>query len=190
MRVAFVQAVFLVCCLSVAGLAHVAWLRSRAADPFRRPLDGARTWRGKPLLGANKTWAGVMALPVAGAFALALGYAVAPAALAAHLWPLTGPQRLGLGFVLGAAFVLAELPNSFLKRRLAVAPGERPQRGALALVLPLVDRFDSLAGVLLALALTIGLSAALAGFVVMLGVLAHATFSVFMHRLGMKKRAL
>jgi CDP-2,3-bis-(O-geranylgeranyl)-sn-glycerol synthase len=184
------RAAFLVACMLPAGLAHIAWLRSDASGRFRVPLDGGRTWRGKRLFGANKTWAGAMMLPPAAAASFAAGYALAPPALAALLWPLTGVAPAALGFALGAAFVLSELPNSFLKRRLDVAPGEAPSGGALRYVLPVLDRLDSLAGVLAVLALTVGLTAPLALGTVVFGVLVHTSLSALMHLLGLKRRAL
>lgn len=184
------RAAFVVACMLPAGVAHVVWLRSRASGRFRVPLDGGRTWRGKRLLGANKTWAGAMALPPAAAVSFAAGYALAPSAFVSLLWPLSGAAPAALGFALGAAFVLAELPNSFLKRRLDVAPGEAPSSGALRYVLPVIDRLDSLTGVLIALALTVGLTGPLALGAVVLGAAVHASLSVLMHRLGLKRRAL
>jgi len=185
-----IQAAFVVVCMALAGCAHVAWLRCEASRRFGAPLDGGRRWRGKRLLGANKTWAGVLVLPPASAASFALGYALAPGALSALLWPLQDLGPAALGFALGAAFVLAALPNSFVKRQLDVAPGQASGGRVLGLVQPVVDRLDSTIGVLLALALTVGLTLPLALWVVLIGVAVHTGFSVLMHRLGLKNRAL
>ncbi|MFP5406515.1 MAG: CDP-archaeol synthase, partial [Gammaproteobacteria bacterium] len=145
------------------------------------------------LLGDNKTWAGLMALPAAGAALFGLAYTLLPAVAPvffARLWPLSVVQAAWLGGTLGAAFMLAELPNSFLKRRLGIAPGSAGSRQPLACLLAIVDRLDSLCGVLAALALTVGLTLSLAAWSVVLGASLHAAFSVLMYSLRLKARAL
>jgi len=62
------------------------------------------------------------------------------------------------GAICGASYVVAELPNSFIKRRLGIAPGARAvRRGRLQY---LVDQADSVAGCLIALRLLYGSSRA------------------------------
>ena len=45
------------------------------------------------------------------------------------------------GIIIGLAYVLAELPNSFVKRRLGAAPGELPEKNAR--IFMLADQLDS-----------------------------------------------
>lgn len=189
----FLRALFVVLAMAPAGLAHVLWLRSPLSARFARPLDGGRRLRGRPLFGANKTWAGFMVLPPAGACSMAAAHALlaqCTPALAGRLWPLDGAQAFALGALLGLGFLAFELPNSFIKRQLGVAPGAAPAHPALALLFALVDRFDSPAGALVVLALVVGLTPALAGWFVLWAVLVHTALSVLMHALGLKPRAL
>lgn len=189
----FFRALFVVLAMTPAGVAHVLWLRSPMARRFARPVDGGRRWRGKPVFGANKTWAGFMALPPAGACSMALAYFAlthqAPE-LAARLWPLTDAQTFGLGALLGVAFMAFELPNSFVKRQLDVAPGRAASQPWVAPLFALIDRLDSPLGVLAALASTVGLTPALAGWFLAWAVFVHAALSVLMYALGLKARAL
>lgn len=50
-----------------------------------------------------------------------------------------------LGGLVGAAYMLAELPNSFIKRQLGIAPGERG-RGTAGMTFRIVDHTDSFIG--------------------------------------------
>jgi len=94
--------------------------------------------------GANKTYRGLVAV----ALGTAAGFvAIRPPEL---LTPVASSSRLALiGVAAGLAAMLAELPNSFIKRRLEIAPGtQRRSPGGWALTL--VDQFDIVLGIYLA----------------------------------------
>ena len=95
-----------------------------------------------------------------------------------------------LGLACGLAFMLAELPNSFVKRQLGIGPGLPASRPLLRAVFFVVDRCDSVLGVLIAASLLVPLPAATWYWVLLLGPCVHAVFSVMLHRLGVKARAL
>ncbi|MFZ0750315.1 MAG: hypothetical protein WAM70_13210, partial [Pyrinomonadaceae bacterium] len=77
---------FLIVAFVLAGLLQSLWLRSRASQVLAIPLDGGRTFRGRPILGENKTLRGfVVMIPaaalafVAVAIVLSLSRGVPPA---------------------------------------------------------------------------------------------------------------
>lgn len=190
---ALAAALFLVLAMSLAGCAHVLWLRSATARRFVRPVDGQFTLRGRRLFGDNKMLRGFLAMPLAAALVFALFGAFresVPAWLADGMWPLPALRYAGLGFVCGLAFMLAELPNSFVKRQLDIAPGLPPAGPLLRWVFFIVDRCDSVLGVLVVVSLLLPLQAATWLWVLLLGPCLHALFSVVLYRLGLKARAL
>jgi hypothetical protein len=110
------------------------------APALKWPLDAGLRLGGRRLFGEHKTLRGALAMET-GALA---------ATLLLARWPrwwrrlppevrAAGPLRLGL--VLGAGTVLGELPNSFLKRRLGIAPGAH-RRSAAGLALAVWDQAD------------------------------------------------
>ena len=120
-----------------AAVAHAPVLRFDLLPWLKRPLDGGRTLRGRRLLGDNKTWRG--ALVMSGGVIVANEVLQRVPAYRARLpEPLRGH---GLGVALAAAVVGAELPNSFIKRQLDIAPGA--QR---SLVLSVIDQGDVVLG--------------------------------------------
>jgi CDP-2,3-bis-(O-geranylgeranyl)-sn-glycerol synthase len=189
----FVAALFLVAAMSIAGAVHVAWLRSAAARRLAWPLDGGLTVRGRRLFGANKRVRGFVVMPPAAAASFAALGALrdtAPAWVARGTWVLDVGQYALLGFACGLAFMLAELPNSFLKRQFDIAPGMTGDRPLPRAVFLILDRCDSVLGVLIAASLLVPMHAATWLWVLVLGPGVHAGFSVLLHRCGVKARAL
>jgi len=183
-------AIFLVAAMSLAGLAHVAWLKSRWSKHFGQPLDGGMTFRGRRLLGANKMLRGLLVMPAAAAVAFPALGALRERLPAAAIWDLTAEEYALLGFACGLAFMLAELPNSFLKRQFDVPPGEAPRERWLQPVCFLLDRCDSVLGVMVVVAVTMPAPAETWFWVFMLGPVSHALFSTLLHRVGEKARPL
>ena len=132
-----------------APLLHAPVLRWDLLRALKVPLDGGATWRGRRLLGDNKT--------VRGALCMVLGCTLAAVALSAWPWWWDGLPRelrdagpLLVGALVGAGIVLGELPNSFLKRQLGIAPGTQ-RRGAAGWAFVALDQFDLVLGVWVAL---------------------------------------
>lgn len=118
------------------------------------PMDRGRSFRGRPLFGRSKTFRG----PLAVAAGAALVYAAQRGALHGvdalariELVDYRSLPGAWLGAVVGAAAELAELPNSFVKRRLGIAPGATT-RGPLSVLFYVWDQTDVLLGFWLAFA--------------------------------------
>ncbi|MFL5886313.1 MAG: CDP-archaeol synthase [Thermoleophilaceae bacterium] len=116
-------------------IAHAPVLRFDLLRSLKRPIDG-----GTGVLGENKTWRG----------ALVMFAGPVVAALLLRQWPWywshlpdevrdAGP--LVLGVLLGLANVIGELPNSFVKRRLAIPPGQQ-RRSPAGVLISLDDQVD------------------------------------------------
>lgn len=190
---AFAAALFLLLAMSAAGCVHVLWLKSGVAGRLTQPLDAGLTLRGRRLFGPNKMLRGLLAMPLASCASFALLGALReglPRWLARGMWSMPAAQYALLGLASGLAFMLAELPNSFVKRQLGIAPGLPASNPFLRTVFFVVDRCDSVLGVLIAASLLVPLPAATWGWVLLLGPCVHALFSVILHRLGVKARAL
>jgi CDP-2,3-bis-(O-geranylgeranyl)-sn-glycerol synthase len=162
----------LLAAFTLAGAAQTAWFASPVSRAFAWPLDGGATFRGRRIFGANKTTRGLVVM--------------VPAAAAAFV--LMGSSAL-LGAIAGAGFMAGELPNSFVKRQLDIAPGAAPS-GSLAIAVQfLFDRLDSGIGMLLALSLVVPVAWQTWAVVLIVGPFIHWSFSLVMFRLGLKARA-
>ena len=185
-----VCAVFLIVAFIPAGIVQTAWFCSRFSRPWAMPLDFGKTFRGRRIFGPNKTLRGfVVMLPATAVSFFLLGAAVShDTGLAGRLWPL-GPWGFGLlGLLAGLGFMLGELPNSFLKRQLGIAPGEAA-RGRLAGPLFFaLDRVDSIAGMLLVIGLAVPVPWQTWLYLAVVGPAIHWSFSVVLYWSGVKRR--
>lgn len=108
----------------------------------KRPIDGGRTWGGKPILGKGKTWEGLLfgafiGLLIGTVEMLAFPYLpwdVSPVAL------VIAPMGPLLGLLLGLGAGVGDLAGSFIKRRANI------RRGGPA---PLLDQEDFIFGSLI-----------------------------------------
>lgn len=184
-------AVFLVFALAIAGAVHVAWLRSAYSRHFVAPIDAGASWRGRRLLGDNKTWRGFMAMPLAAAlvFSLAAQFReVLPTWFAAGIWAISAGELAFVGFICGLAFMLAELPNSFIKRQLDIYPGATAPHFGLRVLFLFIDRIDSTLGVLIVLSLLLPVSGMTWVWALLLGICLHWLFSCWLFALRLKGR--
>lgn len=128
--------------LIIAGILHMLVVRFRILLGLAHPiwLEG---------FGANKTWRGLVVMPVFGI--AGLGLSQLGASYAPDLWTIDflSLPTLSAGVALGLAYVLFELPNSYLKRRMGVAPGELASTPSSRRLFFVLDHVDSLTGCLL-----------------------------------------
>ena len=181
-------AVLLTLAFMLAGACQAVWLASPRSRRFDWPLDGAQTVRGRRLFGANKTVRGfVVMVPATGAAFVVVGQWLS---LSGHQAWAFGPGELFvLGLVAGTGFMAGELPNSFLKRQLDIDPGSPARGTVMGPVFFVLDRLDSLVGMLAAMALMVPVDAVTIVWVLTIGPLLHALFSLLTFRLGGKSRA-
>ena len=145
----------------VLGLAtHGIFIKFNWLPFLCRPLDKGQSFRGRPILGANKTYRGIVAVGLG----TAIGWSLQ--GLLFHrfasirnieLLDYSFPKALIIGFVLGIAAMVSELPNSFLKRQLDIAPGNMAS-GGTALIFYAFDQVDFLIGAWLVLALFVSVT--------------------------------
>lgn len=93
--------------------ARIPWIRR-----FNNPLDLGKHYRGKRILGANKTWRGLISGTIMGGVtSLLISYFLVPNSADAWYTFLVG-AALGCGALVGDAV------ESFFKRQRGIAPGK------------------------------------------------------------------
>ncbi len=104
------------------------------------------------LFGKNKTWRGIVLMPVLTAFGTLLFFtSLGSLDSTVNLLFLQNTNTVMIGVLLGLGYILAELPNSYIKRRLGIHPGESSQQFPSLFIA--LDQLDSAIGVAIAYAL-------------------------------------
>ena len=173
----FAAALFLVASFVLAGIAQTLWLRSPLSEKLAVPLDFGKSFRGNRIFGGHKTLRGFVVMVPAAALAFALVHPLVPG-----LWTLSTTGYFALGALAGLGFMVGELPNSFFKRRLGIAPGETRSLSFI------IDRIDSILGMLLVVSLAVPTPGLTWVLVLAVGPFLHLLFSSALYRLGVKAR--
>ncbi len=183
-------ALFLTLAFVIAGFAQSLWFRSRVSQRFSAPLDFGLTIRGRRVLGKNKTMRGfVIMLPAAAGSFFLLGLIVTGhPGLATRMWQISPRGYAMLGLLAGLGFMAGELPNSFLKRQLDIPPGRAPQKPYAKVIFFMLDRFDSIIGMLFAVSLAVPTPWQTWVYLAMIGPVVHWLFSVILFWWGVKER--
>ena len=168
---ALTQALILSVPLIFSGGLHMAVVKLDLLTALKIPIH--QKW-----FGSNKTWRGVFVMPLAAAIGVKV---------ASIFWPDEFGQwnALALGVVLGLAYVFSELPNSFIKRRIGIAPGKRPPRNAAWFAL--ADQADSAIGCALVYGWALGLSLFTVLILISIGPAIHLIVNYSLYLMGLRK---
>jgi len=127
------------------------------------------------VFGENKTWRGFLFVPLVNAFIL-LSFSFL------FSFDLESPFLMGL--FLGLAYVVSELPNSFLKRRLGIRSGE--SHSTYKYLFYIIDKTDSALGVSLLYFMMSGISPKVVVLLFVTCSLTHVLISLLLVRLKLK----
>jgi len=188
-----VCAIFSLTLFVFVGFAQTLWLRSATSQRFATPVDFGLTWRNCRVFGDNKTFRGFVVMLPAGAVTFLLGGLLVqqldPAGpVRSAVWDLTSMQWATLGLLASLGFLLGELPNSFLKRRLGIAPGGAPDGKWLRRTFFVVDQLDSGFGMMITMSLLVPTGVLFWATFFLVGALLHWLFAWMLFAIGLKAR--
>lgn len=173
----------------IGAIVHGLCLRYGWLAWMAVPVDRGAHWRGKPVFGRNKTWRGILTVAASTTVTVSLQARVL------HGYDFFQTLEVGdyasfqpelMGFAFGFCAQLSELPNSFLKRRLGIAPG-KGTRGVREIFFYVLDQVDLLAGSWIALAFFIPVTPARVALSIVLILIIHQVLSITGYFLGMRK---
>lgn len=163
----------------LGGVLNMFFCRTALYKAHNKPIDCGKNWvDNKRIFGDNKTFIGFASMVVI-CMAISMVYGVLLQILGANSFSAFYEYRENrilyngiTGFWFGFAYMICELPNSFIKRRIGIPEGKTVThiKGVLFFV---IDQIDSMFGVMLVVAYFGKLSLLQYLFYVFLGGLTH-----------------
>ncbi len=139
----------------LAGILNMIWCKSKILKKLAIPIDGNRKFiDGKRIFGDNKTWKGLIGYVILNIFTACLWGLICSVSKMEQYNFLyinhdnTFTYNIIIGILLGLAYALCELPNSFIKRRLDILPG-KTTKGIKKIFFIVLDQADSVIGCVL-----------------------------------------
>jgi len=182
------QVLFLICPLLLAAVAQGLCIKYGWLNRFKRPLDLGLHFRGKRLFGEHKTFRGLFVNVASCILGAAVQGWLQGRGLLPHWLPLLDYTAFEYeaGLLIGLGMTAGELPNSFLKRQLNLAPGGKME-GPLGLVFFVFDQVDMAIGMWAFLFVVLRPSARLILFSLLVLLVLHVAVSSLGYLLGMRK---
>jgi hypothetical protein len=180
----------------LAGILNMAWVKTPMMCSWAKPIDGGRTMRdGRRIFGDHKTWKGFAGMVGLGAIcglawgALTSSTGLAPYNLFQTAHAPTPEWNAATGALLGLAYGLFELPNSFLKRRVGITPG-KTHGGAWTILFVVLDQIDSVIGCALVFAATTSISLAMVVGIIVVGGVTHVVLNLLLYAAKLRDNPL
>ena len=173
----------------------MVFVRLPVLDFMKRPMDRGLVCRdGKRLFGANKTWKGFFGMIFLTALWMWIFGLIDSTFSRVHGISLfryedfsTAEEWL-YGAIWGFGYVLFELPNSFIKRRIGIPPGKN-RAGLMGNLFKFIDQADSVLGCMILMLIFYVPSISDAAAIFIIGVAIHYLINILLYMAGLKQQA-
>jgi CDP-diglyceride synthetase len=179
--------------LILSGIVNMLFVKTPIYKKYKIPIDCNKNWiDGKRIFGDNKTFIGFISMIVfCIIFQILWGYVGELCQLnSQNDWYLVYSNSIRYnvvsGFLVGLFYMLFELPNSFIKRRINIIPG-KTDKGIKGVVFFVIDQIDSLIGVFLVLKLLSGIAWSKYFLYLLVGGLTHITINLMLWLCGIRR---
>lgn len=177
----------------IAGVINMIFTKTSVYKKYRYPIDGGKKLRDdKRLFGDNKTWIGFFSMIIFTSLAQAIWGYICNFNLffgKNYLYNYVENTLLNnffIGALFGLAYVLCELPNSYIKRRIDIAPGKTVS-GLKGIICYLFDQIDSIIGVTLVLCIWCEMTLSQFLLYIFLGGITHIVINLILYGLKIRK---
>jgi CDP-diglyceride synthetase len=175
----FTEVIYFIFPLLLAGLVHhLIIIKYNLFSFLSKPIDNNTNYKGKPLFGKSKTWRGFIIVPILSSIGSIIISYIIP--IQTNLPPFL------VGLLLGFGYAIAELPNSFIKRRLNIQAGEKTYNKFFNFFL-IFDQIDSVIGSILVLLFIYPASLTLCLLILIIGGLLHLFVDLYLYKYGYKQ---
>ena len=178
----------------LAGVSNMVVVKQKWFKNIAKPMDKGKVLKdGKRMLGNNKTWLGFLTMVICsiithlvwGLFCEVFDVVYDMNQLYLY-YDNTVMYNILVGIAMGVAYMLFELPNSFIKRRLEIPDG-KTERGVKGKIFFVIDQLDSMFGVILVLVVVSKINLLQYINYVLLGGLTHICVNLILYKLKIRR---
>lgn len=163
----------------LGGIGNMIFVKTTFYKNHRRAIDN-----GKNIFGNNKTWIGAFSMIIqVTIFQILLSYT--PITKYNYIYEINENSfilNLIIGLLLGLAYIIFELPNSFVKRRLKIEPGKTKNW-----ISYIVDQIDSILGVTIVLCFFTDMTISRFLGYIILGAITHSVINLILYFIKIRK---
>ena len=169
----------------LGGVFNMLFVKIKVLDFLRIPIDGGKSLNGKRVFGDSKSLLGFIGMVLGTSIAAIIWGVFLKYMRLEHYnliyknYPNTVYFNLLSGALFGFAYMIFELPNSFIKRRFDIDATTRGRFPA-NMVTFVYDQIDSMIGVMLVLAIFAGLRFPQYILAVLLGGITHVAVNMIL----------
>lgn len=178
--------------LVLGGISNMIFTKTKLYKKYKYPIDGyTRLSDGNRLFGDNKTIIGFASMIV---FVTVINIIWGFVCMYTNLEGINNwydninnsiCNNALIGSLIGFIYMLLELPNSFIKRRLGISPGIT-ESGIKGKIFFIIDQIDSLIGVFLLLIAVSNLGFKEYIEYVILGAVSHLMINIILHKIKLR----
>jgi len=179
----------------LAGIMNMVWCKLNICGFLKKPVDFGKNFSdGRRIFGDNKTFKGFIGMILFGII-----FSVLWGMLSAKSEPLTVNNyfyrnynnsllyNVLTGTLMGFAYALFELPNSFMKRRLNITPGKNDISGMKRIFFVFLDQADSIFGCVLVVCIFFPLPVWYYFVYVLVGAVTHIILNILLYFCHLRK---
>ena len=177
----------------LGGVFNMIFTKTKIYKKLKKPIDNNVVLKdGKRLLGDNKTWIGFVSMILFCAifqiiFGLIANFCVQLQQSDLYsIYNNTIFYNFIIGCLFGVTYMICELPNSFIKRRVGIDAG-KTKKSPIGLFFFIFDQIDSLIGVFLVLFVFSNISIHKFFLYVLIGGLTHVTINLFLYKVKIRR---
>jgi len=178
MHAYFITLIYLIIPMIPAGAVFLSVAKFNILAILGRPVN-------EKLFGKNKTYRGFVILPLLVGIFVSLMPLLEPYFGDALLYRYSQCNTMVFGIILGLGFALSELPNSYFKRKLGIAPGKQPDKHKLLFIF--LDSFDAAPAVIVIYWYFFNVTFSFVLFSIVLGMLIKIGMNNLLFILGIRK---
>jgi hypothetical protein len=176
------QTIILMGPLIISGILHMYFVKKDLLSFLKIPIN-------QNIFGPNKTYRGVILLPILTVIGVITVSEILILTNNSENFKFFNHSQFMIGLILGSLYIIFELPNSYIKRKLNISSGKLIQgKGKIFQII--IDQIDSAIGIAIFYYFYYKLNLWVIFYLVFLGLFIHLIINLMLYTAGLRENPL